>query len=128
MVAFFALKFCYLKNYAYLCCVIKSISMENVLKNLAEKLVGLDNYVGDNIVLDEQEFEVDEKLIFITGKIAYTFNLSVGDYYTPSSTDREFYFADLTVKVYQDLDDENGTLLTNDQLEILYKYIKKYTC
>lgn len=100
--------------------------MENILKSLAEKLVGLDNYVGDNIVLDDQEFEVDEKLIFITGKIAYVFNLSVGDHYTPSSTDREFYYADLTVKVYQDLDDENGTLLTNDQLEILYKYIKKY--
>lgn len=100
--------------------------MESTLMTLAEKLVGLDNYVGDNIVLDDHEFSIDEKLIFVTGKIAYTFNTSVGDYFTPSYTDREFYFADLTVNVYQNSDDEDGSLLTNDQLEILYKYIKKF--
>ena len=101
--------------------------MENILNNLAEKLVGLDNYVGDDIILDEQEFDINEKTVSVSGKITYTFKKSVGDYLTPSYIDREFYYADLTVKVYQDLDDENGTLLTNDQLEILYKYIKKYT-
>jgi hypothetical protein len=99
--------------------------MENTLKNLAEILVGLDNYVGDNIVLDEHEFSVDEKLIFVTGKIEYTFNTNVGDYFTPSYTNRKFYFADLNVKIFEN-SDEVGSLLTNEQLEILYKYIKKY--
>ena len=100
--------------------------MENTLKNLAEILVGLDDYVGDNIVLDDHEFSVDGKLIFITGKIAYTFNVSVGDHFTPSYTDREFYFADLIVKVYQNSNDEEGLVLSEDQLKILYKFLERF--
>ena len=95
--------------------------------NLANILVGLDNYVGDDILLNDQEFNIDEKIVFVSGKIAYTFEKSVGDYFTPSCTDRNFYFADLNVKIYENSDDEEGSILSNEQLEILYKNIERYT-
>ena len=95
--------------------------------NLANILVGLDNYVGDDILLKDQEFDIDEKIVFVSGKITYTFKKSVGDYSTPSYTDRNFYFADLNVKIYENSDDEEGSILSNEQLEILYKNIERYS-
>jgi hypothetical protein len=100
--------------------------MENILNNLTEKLVGLDNYVGDDIILDEQEFDINEKTVFVSGKITYTFKKSVGDYLTPSYIDRNFYSADLNVKIYENSDDEEGSILSNEQLDMLYKNIKRY--
>jgi hypothetical protein len=102
----------------------------NILSLLAEKLVEFDNYEEydeyDAVIFDNHEIDIDEKIIFVSGKIAYTWNESIGDYFTPSYTEREFYFADLNVKIFENLDDEDGKVLSEEELKKLYNLIEKF--
>ena len=94
--------------------------MKELINMLAHKLANLEDNDG-KIVLYSEEFKINEAIIFVSGSIDYSYDDAVGDYFTPSTSTRNFLGADLEVSVYFDENDVNGSDLTKDELELLYK-------
>lgn len=100
----------------------------SIITKLAIKLSSLDDYKKsdgyDVIILEDYEAYIDGVLIFISGKIYYTWDICAGDYpYTPSTSDRIFDSAELEVTFFVDNEDEVGVKFNDEQLSVLYNQL-----
>lgn len=95
--------------------------MYQLINSLAGKLSSLESD-NDFITLNNDEFEIDGKLFFVSGTIYFTSSYNRGDYFTPSSGDRKFSSAELNVCYYDDEEDLD-IYLNEYELEHLYKNI-----
>lgn len=100
----------------------------SIITKLAIKLSSLDDYKKsdgyDVIILEDYEAYIDGVLIFISGKIYYTWDICAGDYpYTPSTSDRIFDSAELEVTFFVDNENEVGVKFNDEQLSVLYNQL-----
>lgn len=94
--------------------------MLELINKLAGILSSLESDDNDTVKLRNDEFEIDDKLFFVTGNIYYTSSYDKGDYFTPPSGERNFSSAELEVLFYDENDDED-IYLNDDELQYLYR-------
>lgn len=96
-------------------------NMYELLNKLATKLSSLEDNDGE-VILKDEEFDIDGTLFFVSGSINYTISYSHGDYYTPEYSSRDFYYAELDIKYY-DEESETDIVLNDSEIKHVIKNI-----